>query len=186
VKDRTKKTPTIVRWSLEGSVYDSTSWRQLEPVSLERRLTGYDWGSVIGFGNAGNGDGYLTSGWSATSANIHWSDDKTAEMVFGITPPSTNIRLHFEFWPNVVPGRVDRQRVRVNCQGRDIGELTFKDKHAQTFSVLVGRNVLQTEKLIIKFEFPDAAPPTAAATDKRLAAIGLYSFRGVAEPGTQQ
>jgi hypothetical protein len=186
VEGRSGPTPTVVRWAVEGSVYDSTSWREVGSTTVQRGSTSYPWGKMIGFGAAGNGAGYLASGWSTGSANINWSDGPTAQLVFGIVPARVDVRVQMVYWPNIVPGRADQQRIRLSVQGRSLGELVARasDK-AQTITVNIPRDWLQTDELTINFEFPDAAHKGSDPSGPKLA-MGLYSFQATPIGTTRQ
>ncbi|NIO29781.1 MAG: hypothetical protein GTO29_14650 [Candidatus Latescibacteria bacterium] len=178
VTDRSGPAPSIHRWMVEGSVFDTTSWHEMEPTLIEREIRSYTWGRKFGFGIAGDGEPYLTSGWSTTSGTVHWNDGKSAEMTFGITPPDRDVNLSIVFFANVVPGKVDKQRIRMNVNGIDVKEFDCTTKAPQRFDVVVPRQVLNTDQMIISFEFPDAVAPSeiGSGTDTRMLAMGIYSF----------
>lgn len=102
---------------VQGGVYDSTSWHEAGGQVVQRSSGRYKWGQKIGFGTAGNGGGYLASGWSTGSANVNWSEGPAAHIIFDVDPPTGDVRVHMVYWPNIVPGRVDRQRIQLTVQG---------------------------------------------------------------------
>lgn len=178
VFDRATRSPVLHHWKVVGAVADTTAWTALVSMDIERELQAYSWGQQVGFGITGNGEGYLTAGWSTTSPTIHWSDGNYAEMTFAVTPPEKNVELKFVFFPHVVPGKVDRQRIIIKVNGLDAGSVDCRATDSQALRLTVNRKVLQQKRMVISFELPDAVSPKELGTgrDPRRLAIGLYSF----------
>jgi len=178
VEDRASREPTIRRWLVRGSVYDSISWHELPPHKMVRGVRPYKWGQRLAFGIAGNGDPYLTAGWSTTSPTMHWNDGTSAEMTFGITDPGGDAVFTILLTPYVVPGKVDVQRIRMSANGHSFDEYLCESSSMITLSSYVPAELLRDEKLVFSFEFPDAVSPhdIDEGKDTRKLAMGLYGF----------
>ena len=66
-------------------------------MKMQRRLSSYEWGTVLDFGITGNGDVFLGHGWSAKAPTFHWSIGRTAEMVFAVEKPERDVRFKIVF-----------------------------------------------------------------------------------------
>jgi hypothetical protein len=178
VTDRSSAEPTVHRWVVRGSAYDSLSWHELKPVKLEKKIGDYQWGTLVRFGIAGNGEGYLTKGWSTTSPTVHWNDSDTAEMVFGIPEPERDVEFKITFFPHIVPGKVDRQRFRVYVNGQFLDEVVCTKKYAQNIGTVLPRELLKGGRAVFSFEFLDAVSPReiGEGRDSRKLAMGLFRF----------
>jgi hypothetical protein len=178
VTERASSSPVLHRWRVRGSVIDTTSWHPLEPVIVERRPHAYRWGDKVGFGITGEGERYLTSGWSTTSPTLHWNDGDTAELTFAVEPPPQDVQVRFVFFPYIVPGKVPQQRIRLHINGYDVGGVTCTEKRSLNLDISVEKEVLQDGKMLITFDFLDAVSPASigAGRDPRRMAMGLYGF----------
>ncbi len=176
VTERSSRAPTLHRLMVQGSVFDTTSWHEVETAAIEREIRSYTWGDKLGFGITGNGEPYLTSGWSTTSATVHWNDGKSAEMTFGSTPPDRDVHLRILYFGHVVPGKVERQRFRMKINGVNVKEFTCTTKNPERFDIVIPRQVLQADEMVISFGFPDAVAPNEIGTgrDWRKLAMGIY------------
>jgi hypothetical protein len=168
----------LERWIVQGSVTDSTSWRQLESMVVKYQLRPYEWGTRLRFGVAHGGEVYLTSGWSTTSTNFAWSDGKSAEISFGIEDPESDIGLYISMFAYIVQGKVDRQRVRMWVNDYSLGEKIFTDSQGQALRIRIPHNVVQSDRIVVRFELPDAVVPRliGEGRDSRELAIGLFEF----------
>jgi hypothetical protein len=178
VTDRSSRTPTLQRWIVRGAVADTTAWTTLDSKQIERDVKAYSWGQRVGFGITGDGEGYLTSGWSTTSPTVHWNDGPFAELTFAVPPPPRDIQLRFVFFAHVVPGKVDRQRVIIKVNGHNAGSVDVRVAESQAMKLKVPRDVLLDGRMVITFELPDAVSPKELGTgrDPRALAMGLYGF----------
>ncbi|MCZ6767208.1 MAG: hypothetical protein O7D32_09800, partial [bacterium] len=186
VTDRSSAAPILHPWIVTGSVYDSTSWHEAQPLRMQKKIQPYEWGTKLGFGIAGNGSRYLTSGWSTTSGTVHWNDGKSAEMRFKIKRPDREVHLSMVFFPHVTPGVWDRQRVRMKINGVGVREVTCAVKESQKSDLTIPPIVFQDNMMVISFEFPDAVSQATLGTgrDTRVQAIGMYMFEAtLVEPG---
>lgn len=178
VTERSTSRPVMHRWSVHGVVADTTSWREAAVAAVIRDIPHYEWGQTLGFGITGAGARYLSRGWSTTSPTVHWNEGPTAELTFGIDPPPRNVLLRFTFFPHIVPGKVDRQRIILKINGFDVGSVTATENRSLNLDVEVRRDVLQSDRMVVTFEFPDAISPRdiGEGRDPRKLAMGIYSF----------
>lgn len=176
--DRSSSTPVMHKWMVLGAVQDTASWHELPSVAVERKVRHYEWGQSLGFGITGTGEPYLSDGWSTTSPTVHWNDGPTAALTFGITPPERNVAMRFVFFPHIVPGRVDSQRIIMKINGLDVGSVTATENRSLNLDITVRRDVLQSDRMVVSFEFPDAVSPLeiGEGRDPRKLAMGIYSF----------
>ena len=176
--DKAAREPLLNRWIVRGSVADSTSWQELESRVVKYDLRPYQWGTRVRFGIAHEGDVYLKSGWSTTSPNYTWNDGEFAEVVFGIEAPESDVSVFIAMFAYIVPGKVDRQRVRIWVNDFSLGEKTFTAGKGQALQANIPRAALQSDRMVVRFELPDAVAPRdiGAGPDSRELAIGLYSF----------
>jgi hypothetical protein len=184
VKDHSAREPVFEPWELRGSVYDSTSWHRLTQYKVEHRIQSYRWGSMVRFGVSGNGDGYLSSGWSKTSPALNWSNGSSAELVFGIDCPAGDVAVKIIFAPFIVAGKLDKQRIRTFINGEPAGELVCNSSKKKLMTFTVPREILQGDRMVFVFEFPDAKSPAelGESHDSRKLCMGLYQFQAELVP----
>ena len=166
VTDRSGREPTVNRWVVRGSVYDSTSWHALELRKVTRKIRSYDWGTQVGFGIAGAGDIYLTSGWSTTSPTLHWSKGESAEMTLAVARPQKNISFQIKFLANIPPESTTPQTIRLLVGGKLYGEVVCDKKQWRVFEGVIPNNLVRDGRLVFSFEFPGA----------KKSVMGLYYF----------
>lgn len=185
VTDQSAPEPLVHRWLVTGNAADTTSWHAMEPRRVHRRLQPYEWGTRLNFGIANRGDDYLTSGWSTTSPTYTWSSGHLAQVTFGIEPPSRDVAMKLTFFAYVVPGKVDRQRVRVSVNGVEVGEFVCPDRGMREVGVTVPRNALTSDRMVVTFDLPDAVAPKDIdeGGESRELGIGLYAFSADLVPG---
>jgi len=178
VTDRASNAPAVERWLVRGSVYDPNSWRQLETRKVDKSIQPYEWGAKLNFGIAGNGDSYLARGWSTTSPTLHWNDGGTAEMTLDVKPTDRNVVFELVFFPYIVPGKVDLQRIQVRLNGRSFPAVQCVTRDPRTIRARVPADDIASGRLEFTFEFPDAVSPLSVGEgrDSRSLAIGLYRF----------
>jgi len=178
VTERSSAAPVLHPWVVTGTVFDSTSWHEGQPLRMQKQLQPYAWGTKLGFGVAGNGSRYMISGWSTTSGTVHWNDGTTAMMSFKIKPPERDVRLSMVFFPHVTPGVWDQQRVRMKINGVKVQEVVCSVKESQKSELTIPTFVFQDDMMVIEFEFPDARSQKELGTgrDTRVQAIGMYMF----------
>jgi hypothetical protein len=178
VTDRSSAEPTVQQWVISGSVYDSTSWHPMAPRKMERRIHPYEWGTRVRFGISGNGDGYLTSGWTKTSPTLNWNKGDSAVLTFGIKEPPRDVMMTIVFVPFLVPGKLDRQRINIAINGRPSVNIVYDDVEEKHISTVIPRELLKDDRLELLFEFPDAISPKelGISHDSRKLCMGLYRF----------
>ena len=82
------------------------------------------------------------------------------------------------FFPHVVPGKVDRQRITIRVNGYNAGSLECKVSESQALKLVVPYQVLQSDRMVVQFDLPDAISPSEIGTgpDPRQLSMGLYGF----------
>lgn len=178
VTERSATNPVLRRWLVRGGVADTTAWHEQDTKLVERKLRAYTWGQMLSFGITGNGEPYLGSGWTTTSPTLHWSNDSSAYLRFATTPPEGDVRVRFTFFPNVVPGRIDQQRIEMNVNGYDVGGVTCTENKSLYLAITLKHFVLDTDSMVVRFDFPDVAPSQnlGGGDDLDRRAMGLYSI----------
>jgi hypothetical protein len=156
----------------------------LESRGVKYELRHYEWGKKLRFGVAHEGNVYLTAGWSPTSTNYAWNDGKTAEVSFAIDEPESDVDVLVAMFAYIVPGKVDRQRVRIWVSDVSLGEMVLTDGQGRGVRATVPRSSLQGGEMVVSFEFPDAVAPNSIGEgrDPRELAIGLWSFEATPVP----
>ena len=179
VTDRSTKEPTVHRWVVRGSVFDSTSWHRLKTRKVEQRIHPYSWGTIVSFGIANDGDKYLTSGWSTTASTYTWNNGKSAEITFRIEEPARDVLVQLEFYPYIVPGTVDRQRIRISVNGQPPGEIDCVSQRGRWISNTIPRALLKNGRMVLSFQFPDAVAPRdiGEGHESRVFAMKLLRFQ---------
>jgi len=184
VPNQSAREPIVHRWMVRGNASDSTSWRQMPPMKVQRRIHHYEWGTPLRFGIAHAGDVYLTEGWSTTSSNYTWSDGNKATITFGIEKPQRKVRMRLTYFAWVAPGKWDRQRIRVTANGWRFPEIECRDRAMRQTVVTIPVQLLQTDRLVLTFEYPDAVVPRdiGEGNESRALAMGLFGFEAAPAP----
>ena len=187
VTDHSSREPIVHRWVVNGSVYDSTSWHEMKPQKMEQQIHPYDWGTRIHFGVSGNGDAYLSTGWTKTSPALNWNDGKSAELIFGIKEPQRDVIVEIVFVPYIISGILDRQRIKISINGQPATELVCHNARKKLISTVIPREMLQGDRMVLLFEFPDAISPRelGESNDSRKLCMGLQQFKAVLVPDDQ-
>jgi hypothetical protein len=178
VEDRSSKEPAVNGWVINGTVYDSTSWHGMTPQKVVQQVHPYDWGTLIKFGISGNGEAYLSSGWTKTSPVVNWNDGHSAELIFGIKEPPRDVIMKITLVPYIVPGKLDQQRINISVNGQLAHNLLCNNPNVNQFTLVVSREMLQSDRMVLSFEFPDAKSPLeiGESHDARILCMGLYRF----------
>jgi len=153
-------------------------------MKVQRRIHPYEWGTPLRFGIAHEGDVYLTEGWSTTSSNYTWSDGNKATITFGITKPGRDVSMKLVYFGWVAPGKWDRQRIRVTANGWKFPEIVCTNRGMRETIGTIPAEVLQTDQLVVSFEYPDAVVPReiGEGNESRALAMGLFAFEAVVAP----
>ena len=178
VTDRTTSEPVIHEWVVNGIARDSTSWHELSPRKVDRQIGRYEWGKLVGFGISNTGESYLTSGWSTTAATYSWNNGQSATLTMGVEQPDRDVVVTLVFFPYIVPGKLDQQRIRISINGVLGGEITCVSPEATAVRQRVPRDLLKDGRMVVSFVFHDAVSPSSIGdgSESRVLAIKLYGF----------
>ena len=103
-----------------------------------------------------DGEKYLWYGWTEAEAGSLWADNDAA-LVFSLEDRNPQV-LRLNLSPFIVPGKLDRQLVKVTLNGQPLTTFTLSDSQPQTCSLTLPEGLVR-EKNILRFEMPDASSP---------------------------
>jgi hypothetical protein len=177
--DSSTRPPTVMFYTITGSVYDSGACRLDEELEVSADVQHYTYGTSIQFGMAGRGEFYALSGWGAQHGRHCWSIDHSASLVFRIDKPKSDLILSATFIPNVHPGAINRQRILVKANGLRIDSWEATEREKITFKTVIPQQLADEGVLVLDFELPDAISPAEAGTgaDTRILGIALISIK---------
>jgi len=139
----------------------------------------YKWGTAIDFTSKGNAEQYEAEGWGTPESYYTWSTRKAAQLVLPTELPKSPVTLKARLSAFLVPGKVEKQTVRVLVDNHFAGEWVITQVGMQE-KVLTIPNQLFTNpgETIIGFEMPNAIPPNTigAGADLRELAIAVASL----------
>ncbi len=146
----------------------------------------YQWGTPISFAKGGNYTAYETEGWGVPDGQLTWTNGKRASLMLPVQPPGASVTLKAVLIGYVVPGAVNRQRVRilVNRQLAGEWEIRSRDKHME--SLLIPNTLLTDLRYtVITFETPDAVSPArlGLSKDVRELAVAFFRIEFSSQPG---
>ncbi len=178
-KQEAGETRTLVRYSINGSIYEKSSYKEeglLEPLITHRK---YQLGKVIKLGLNGNGESFIREGWSTPMDTYNWSRASRATLDIPLDPPPGNLAFTVTLIPNIQPEVLPRQRIGVLANGKKVADWVADDKRGMQFSAFIPRELAESGHIEITFELPDAASPQKLGfgAGSRDLAIALFSFR---------
>lgn len=132
-------------------------------------------GTSVDFGKS-DADALSWYGWSGPETNFRWSDESEAAIVFGFEGVGS-ARIRVKVVPFLSPGLVERQRLRVRLNNRQIGDMVLTDPGPQAYELTIPDGVLSLRNELV-FDIPDAASPQLLGVnnDPRKLGIALYSI----------
>ena len=174
---------TISRFDVTGSVYDLAAWsdeKLLQAPVLGEELT-YRWGTDLTFGGQGTYKRFQEGGWSVTRAgSVTWTDGNEAGLSVPMPVASAQVRMRVMVKPFLVPGKLERQRVTVSVNGREITQWLLTESRFQSLDALIPAEALSRgEETAVRFILRDAAAPASLGTgkDRRKLALAFMSLR---------
>jgi hypothetical protein len=102
-------------------------------------------------------DKYLWSGWANREDGLRRTNGTEAALIFGVNPVS-DMLLEIKLSPLLVKGKMSEQRVQVILNGQQIETLVLKDEKASEYKLLLPKNQLRDNNVLI-FGLPDASSP---------------------------
>jgi len=116
-------------------------------------------------------DQYLWYGWSGREACCRWSNAGRAAIVFSVDKFRAN-KLLMKLGPFLEPGRVDKQRVLIELNGRHLTTLELKEREAGVYSIEVPETLLREEN-VLSLSLPDAVSPTSLKISDDARRLGI-------------
>ena len=153
-------------------------------ASLERMrklsTAHYPWGSVVRFTKKENGSVYQAEGWGQPEESYTWNNGKQARIVLPVSTTKSGASLTMSLAGYLVPGKVDRQRVRVLINHKLAGEWLVTNPGLREQTLMIPREYFAgSPELVITLEMPEAVSPASVGTgaDERQLAIALAWLR---------
>jgi lysophospholipase L1-like esterase len=117
-------------------------------------------------------DSFLGRGWGRPEESFRWTEGREAELLFRMDRRGRVLRMRLK--PFLVPGRLDRQRVEVAFNGRDIGAWTLRSVEEAIRSAFVPSEAFADEN-VVTLTLSDAARPSAfdGGPDQRELAVAI-------------
>ncbi len=172
-----RENPVLRRFVVEGSVFDPANWSELENVNVVQEAADYTWGDVIEFGMEGNADPFTGRGWAAPLSNGQWSDGDRAHLTLQVPAPGEDVDFLLAMRPFLVPGKLERQRVRILVNGSQLITLDVNEPQAKLYKLTIPGQMLETSEVDLTFVLPDAAirEELGVSGDKRKLGISVIS-----------
>lgn len=151
------------------------------PVLASKEPTSYRWGSTIQFGKNGNSIDYQGKGWGVPENGFTWALGNSASLDLEINKPkSKSVDLTVKFWPFLIPGKIDKQTMKVLINGEKIAEWVITKSGVQEQTIIIPDRLLtQSSRIYISFDLPGAKSPTEVGynEDKRILSIAFCEIR---------
>ena len=147
------------------------------PGRIDADASPIEVGKVIRLGSGSEGSRYLTEGWAAPEPGHTWTAGATAGLRFRTPVPPSDILFALSATPFVVKGRLDRQRVIVSIDRKQVGEWDIAVR--AVYGVRIHKEQLLSPITEIKLELRDATVPRRldpAAMDERQLALSVDSI----------
>jgi hypothetical protein len=169
----------LVRYTINGSIYEKTSYKEEGVLEPPIRLRKYQLGEAIKFGLTGNGEEFLGEGWATPMDTYSWSSAGRSTLSIPLNPPPGDLNFSVTLIPNVHPEALPRQRIGVFVNGEKVADWMADSKKGLHLSALIPKALAGSGHLEIVFELPDAASPEELGfgADARNLAIALFSFQ---------
>jgi hypothetical protein len=168
---------TLRRFAVTGSIFDPGNWRELASAEVVQDVGVYTWGDVIEFGMEGNADPFTGRGWAAPLSNGQWSDGDSAHLILQVAAPGEDVDFLLAMRPFLVPGKLDRQRVRILVGGAHLTTLDVNEPQAKLYKLTIPASMLTSDEVHLTFGLPDAAIPAelGVSGDRRKLGISVIS-----------
>lgn len=129
---------------------------------------------------------FLWYGWSWDEAQQRWSDGREAAVIFALDETKESA-LQMRAGPFLAQGILKRQRVDLQLNGVQLGEITLDSNEAKVYSIVLPQSTLKREN-ILTFKFPDAASPKSLklGDDMRRLAIRVEWMELEPQTGARQ
>jgi hypothetical protein len=150
------------------------------PELLIKYSPTYELGKVINFGSSGSAKDYFLDGWSIPEKDFTWIVSKERASL-EISIPSFKgeaLTLSAKMFPFIVPGKLDKQRVKILINGKNAGEWEFREEGHTERKVLIPKALITSPNLVITFVTPNAAKPKdiGANEDTRVLSVAFINL----------
>jgi hypothetical protein len=179
-KDQNYEQP-MKEYLILGYPWLDESWQSTNKVFTSggvRNAATYKYGETIKFGEKGNYLAYHGEGWSCPDEEYTASERRIASITIPVVEVKSDIELKATFMTYIIPGKVDKQLVRVFCNDRKAGEWLITEQVAQEHSLLIPNQYVTGKSMKISFEMPHAVSPYSIGlgSDKRPLSIAMFSI----------
>ena len=140
------------------------------------RLGGDGQGKVKIDLTAHEADKFLWYGWSGPEPEFRWTAASEALVVFELERP-VDLLLKIQAEPFLVPGRVERQEVRVGLNGKFVTTLVLNEGREYDFSLPLHSSDLR-QRNVLSLALPNATSPRSLglSDDSRHLGIAVHSI----------
>lgn len=162
---------------VKGPVFEPASWTSLGDFEITRENADYQWGDIMEFGMEGNADPFKASGWCAPSSFAQWTDGHRSVLRFVVDQQNEDIVFIIAMRPMIVPGKVDRQRVQVTVNGKELVTIALNDPRPKLHKFVIPAALVDSDEVEIAFGLPDAAIPAdlGISGDQRTLGLSIVS-----------
>lgn len=175
--------PPLREYTVSGPSWLDESWRPTYKLFTFEGVKNtfprsYRYGTTIVFGKRGNSMSNQGWGWSYPETGFTRTDQKKASLIIPIGKTESNLQLKAVVQPFIVPGRVDRQRVRIFLGGRKAGEWVLTRNRLEEQTVIIPNDYIEGDVAEIILELPDAVSPASLdiSRDERALSIRMHSI----------
>ena len=117
---------------------------------------------------------FMSEGWSVSEAQCCWTEATYANLYFGLDDLSAT-RLRFNAAVYTFRGKLKKQRLFIDLNGRQIASIVMRYGIPVDYSVPLPKGALQS-KNALAFRLPDATSPhsVSSSSDRRPLGMALY------------
>jgi hypothetical protein len=169
-------------YAVDGSIFSVEAWSEVGQfeASDEELAGNYALGTPLTFGRSGSFKPFGAGGWTVTRNNdINWTQGKESGLLLPIGETGEDLALNFTVKPLLLPGTLDRQRVTVVVNERELEFLELTEGRFNTYTVKIPSDLAGSGRLSIRFLLPDAASPLVLGTgeDERELALAFLKVQ---------
>jgi hypothetical protein len=128
----------------------------------------------IYFGIKGNAEQYQQEGWNEPEDGFTRTNGQSANLLIKTTSkPKSDIIMNASVYPFIVPGKLEKQRVIININGRKAGEWDVPADGE--YNLTIPKDFIKGNELNINFVLPDAIAPIDLGfkTDTRVLGLAI-------------
>lgn len=158
-------------WYPTFKMFTSKGIRDISPVPIKFDKTIY-FGTEQDEGNL-----YGIFGWSSPEKSFTRTNGKTASWSFPLPEGKSDIVMKIKLQPFLVPGKLERQRMKVSIEGKEVYKLILTKTGVQDVEINIPRTLIKNPMLNIVISLPDAVSPDqhGLGNDGRQLGIAVWS-----------